>query len=152
MEKHKSIQIEKSEVFSIKQALAHLNISRASLYNYINKIGIIPIKKGQRVYLLEKDINSISLAYKQKNNCLDNQEASKNNLNSESLSPKITKAEKSLKKERLKNTRLLEKIEKLNREVGQWEGTAKTLLDQNQKLIQNNNFHKKSFFQRLFNL
>jgi hypothetical protein len=75
-----------------------------------------------------------------------------NSLRSENLSPKTSKAEKSLKKERLKNMKLLEKIERLNREVGQWEGTAKTLLDQNQKLIENSNFQKKTFFQRLFNL
>jgi hypothetical protein len=152
MNKSKSIQIEKSKVFTIKQALSHLKISRASLYNYINKIEVKPIKKGQRVYLLEKDIDRINLAYKQKNNYLDNEDISKNSLASENLPSKTNKAEKLLKKERLKNTKLLEKIEKLNREVGQWEGTAKTLLDQNQKLIEHNNFQKKSFFQRLFNL
>lgn len=146
------MQIEKSEIFSIKQALKHLNISRASLYNYINKIGINPIKKGQRVYLLEKDVDKINRLYKQKNNCLDSEDMHENSLRSENLSPKTSKAEKSLKKERLKNMKLLEKIERLNREVGQWEGTAKTLLDQNQKLIENSNFQKKTFFQRLFNL
>ena len=146
------MQIEKSEIFSIKQALKHLNISRASLYNYINKIGINPIKKGQRVYLLGKDVDKINSVYKQKNNCIDSKDMYKNSLRSEKLSPKTSKAEKSLKKERLKNMKLLEKIERLNREVGQWEGTAKILLDQNQKLIENSNFQKKTFFQQLFNL
>lgn len=152
MDKEEKFQIINSEVFTIKQALNELKISRASLYNYINKIGINPIKKGRRVYLIKKDLDHIKASYQLKNNRLNNKDTSKNCLKSEALNNKTNKIEISLKKERLKNSKLIEKIEKLSREIGQWEGTAKTLLDQNQKLIANNHLQKKSFFQRLFNL
>lgn len=118
---------------TIKQALTLFNISRSSLYNHMKKQGITPIKEKGRVHLLDNQIADLkrvihtSCPNLDKQDKIDGQEKpEKNSKNSDEKQIKEIKAE--LKTEREENKKLV-------LQLGLWQGRAKTLEEQNQKLL-----------------
>jgi len=99
----------------IKEAYKRLDISKATLYNRLKVLGIKPQKEGKNSYLSNDDLDKLM----EFNPAKDRKDT---------LDKEVKILKKSLKeKER--------KVELLNREVGLWQGRAKTLEELNEKLL-----------------
>lgn len=127
----------KNKKTTIKQALTMFNISRTSLYNHMKKLDIKPIKEGGRVHLVDTQINDLKEFLQPACQPLDNENEQRGqagqheqaNNNEEIYQEQIKELKKELKKERTENKKLIQ-------DVGRWEGVARTLQDQNQKLLE----------------
>ena len=126
---------------TINQSLDKLSISRASLYNHLKRLDIRPIKEGRRVYLLDNQIDDIKAFLLSNLSNLDSKNRQvrqdghvKEDKPKENIAEKIYKEQISELKKELEKKQ--EKIEVLIQDVGRWEGVARTLQDQNQKLLE----------------
>lgn len=141
----------------IKEALKQLNISRTSLYNYIKKLAIIPIKKANRVYLSKEQITVISLYVSNKQDvCTDQNEQREQFEQPKKQQDSAILQIKFLENNLEKQNKKIEHIEGINQklliQLGQWQGRAKTLEEQNHKLLrlQIPKSEKIGFFQKIF--
>jgi len=132
---------------AIKDCYERLGISKATLYSRLKKLDIKPLKVGKNSYLSSKDLDRLDKYSPTK----DKQD--KQNKELEKLLEKKNEEIKLLKETSEKQSG---KIENLNREVGQWQGRAKTLEEQNEKLLvleaPKKQKEKRGFFKSLFNL
>ncbi len=127
----------KNKKTTIKQALTIFKISRTSLYNHMKKLDIKPIKEGGRVHLVDTQINDLKAVLQSTCKPVDNENEQSGqagqheqpNNNGEIYQEQIKELKKELKKERTENKNLI-------KDVGRWEGVARTLQDQNQKLLE----------------
>lgn len=121
---------------AIKDCYIKLGISKATLYSRLKKLNIKPLKVGKNSYLSNDDLDR-----------LDKYNPTKDKKDTQDK--ELKQLQETIKEQ-------AEKIELLNREVGQWQGRAKTLEEQNEKLLileaPKKQEEKKGFFKRLFNL
>ena len=123
----------KNEDLTINQAIKELSISRSKLYGQLKQLGILATKRGRKSYLSLADIDRIK-------NC-------PNRPKTDQTDKKIKTLEKQLAEERENQKNLLV-------EIGRWQGRAKTLEEQNHKLLALQAPKEKpaqiGFFQRIF--
>lgn len=117
---------------SIKEAIEELNIGRTKLYALFKQLDIKPQKKGNKSFLSLQQVSSIkdfiseSEQYEQTEQKKTTEKDTTENTTQQEI---IKKLETELEKEREENKALI-------REVGLWQGRAKTLEEQNQKLLE----------------
>ena len=99
----------------IKDCYKRLKISKSTLYSRLKKLDIKPLKIGKNSYLSDDDLDR-----------LDKYNPTKDKPDTQ---------DKELKQLQAIIEEKNKKIEALNREVGQWQGRAKTLEEQNEKLL-----------------
>jgi chromosome segregation ATPase len=124
----------KNDKTTIKQSLSLFGISRTTLYKYLNSLNTKPKKEGKNSYLTNKQINDIK-------GYIDELRSGKKEPNKQSeqteqvnIAEKIYKEQINELKKELETKQ--EKIEGLIQEVGQWQGRASTLEEQNIKLLE----------------
>jgi hypothetical protein len=124
----------KNNKTTIKQSLSLFGISRTTLYKYLNSLNTKPKKEGKNSYLTNKQINDIK-------GYIDELRSGKKEPNKQSeqteqvnIAEKIYKEQINELKKELETKQ--EKIEGLIQEVGQWQGRASTLEEQNIKLLE----------------
>lgn len=131
----------------IKQVFERLSISKATLYNRLRRLDILPLKDGKNSYLTDKQIEKIKAYDSSKNTKkLDKPlDTSEEKLEIKTLRRRLKAQKKALKREREENKNLILKL-------GHWEGRARTLEEQNNKLLllapAQKEEPKKGFFQR----
>lgn len=119
---------------SIKEAIEELNIGRTKLYALFKQLDIKPQKKGNKSFLSLQEVSFIkdfireSEQYEQTEQKKTTEKDTAENTTQQET---IKKLEAELEKEREENKALI-------REVGLWQGRAKTLEEQNQKLLELN--------------
>ena len=125
------------EKIYIKQTLSELSISKSKLYRLLKQLGIMAHKDGKKSYFTKNQLEKIR------------EESQKSHRTNTENTIETEQLKEELKRERLENKRLI-------LEVGQWQGRAKTLEEQNEKLLileaPKKQEEKKGFFKRLFNL
>jgi hypothetical protein len=117
----------------IKDAVEELGISKSQLYRRIKQLGLVTHREGNKRYLTPKQIDQL----KEVSHCVDTRDTV------------ILDLKKQLKEKELFYS---QRTEQLNREVGQWQGRAKTLEELNEKLLvlgTPKEPKKKGFFRRL---
>jgi len=114
----------------IKDAVEELGISKSQLYRRIKQLELVTHKEGNKRYLTPDELNKI----KELSHCVDTRDTV------------ILDLKKQLKENQ-------QNITQLNREVGVWQGRAKTLEELNEKLLvleAPEKTKQKGFFMRLF--
>jgi predicted nucleic acid-binding Zn-ribbon protein len=124
----------KNDKTTIKQSLSLFGISRTTLYKYLNSLNTKPKKEGKNPYLTNKQINDIKGYIDELRS--DKKEPNKQSEQTEqvNIAEKIYKEQINELKKELETKQ--EKIEGLIQEVGQWQGRASTLEEQNIKLLE----------------
>jgi len=130
---------------TLKQVQAHFNFSRSTLYKILKKQCISTYKEGRIAYISDTDFTHLKTHVFSKKKY----ESIHTSKNTDSQTAYL---QKKLEEEQRKNEQLQKENQSLVREVGQWEGVARTLQDQNQKLL---TLHpakpqKWGFFQSIF--
>ncbi len=156
---------------TLKHTLEHFSISRSTLYKTLRNEGISTIKEGRTAYISNTDFahleNTCFLG--KKNMC---HETDKNTrYETQGNTDLIDHLRQQIDAEQKKNEDLRAENKNLIKDVGRWEGVARTLQDQNQKLLElkpeeeseieeaeiiepkpsEEKADKKGFFQKLFN-
>jgi ribosomal protein S13 len=139
-----------TEKLSINQATKLFSISRTTLYTYLKKLKIFPHKQGRTAYLTEQQIAHIKSFIHKNSTTYSAQPEQVEQINHNAVIEKtyiekIKRLEKKLESEQQENKQLA-------LQLGQWQGRAKTLEEQNQKLL---TLHpakpqKWGFFQSIF--
>jgi len=153
----------KTEKTSINQTIKLFSISRTTLYTYLKKLKISPQKSGRIAYLTEQniiDIKGFISKNKPSNTHQYEQVEQVEQIREKSTAEKIhiekiKILEKNLIDEQIKNRQEREENRKLVLQLGQWQGRAKTLEEQNHKLLtlqvsESKNPEKIGFFQKIF--
>ena len=126
----------KHTLHTLKYTLEYFGISRSTLYKTLRKEGITTIKKGRIACLSETDFTHL------KNTCFSpknkvSHETDKNTLHeTHENSVLIRHLQQQIEAEQKKNDILHTENKMLIQDVGRWEGVARTLQDQNQKLLE----------------
>jgi len=111
----------------INQALRELNIGRTKLYKVLSDANIKPKKEGKKSYLTNTQISEIKDILSINN---ENEQFRTDERTDKTFSEyRIEQLEKELAQERESN-------KQLTLQVGQWQGRAKTLEEQNVKLLE----------------
>ena len=125
---------------TIQQALTLFNISRASLYNHLKKLDIKPIREGRRVYLIDSQIDELTMVLPPDLSNLDGKIRQVGQVGQVGQVKKDTTTTEKIYKDQIKKLKKelkakQEKIEGLIHEVGRWQGRANLLEEQNQNVI-----------------
>lgn len=133
-----------NEKIFIPKALKELDISRASLYNYLKKLDITPRKEKNRSFLSKEEISIIKDFINGKAPLRQTNKDSFRHLDSkenehfkiiEQLTTKLEKQKEATKKAEDEVLREREENKQLLSQVGKLEGKTETLEEQNNKLF-----------------
>jgi len=129
---------------TLKQVQIHFKFSRSTLYKTLKKQSIKTFKEGRIAYISDTDFTHLKTQVK---TCSYDQKKHESENTNQYF-------QKKLEEEQQKNEKLQKENQSLIREVGQWEGVARTLQDQNSKLLTIQAPKEKpvqiGFFQRIF--
>lgn len=117
---------------SLQDIQTHFGISRSKLYKTLKEQGIKATKEGRKSYISNTDLTQLENVLK--NTGTNTQKNTGTNTGTKNTDL-IDHLQAQIKEEQEKNNQLLTENKELMREVGQWQGVAKTLEQQNQKLL-----------------
>lgn len=121
---------------TLKTLETHFNFSRSKLYKTLKEYGIETFKEGRFAYVRNVDFETLKTHVKTHVSNEDKRTFKRvfsETRESEGQLSSFLKNQLAIEQEKNKN--LQEENKKLSQDVGRWEGVARTLQDQNQKLL-----------------
>lgn len=139
-----------NEKMPINEALELFGIGRTTLYSYLKKLNITPKKHKNRSYLTNEQM----LKIKDFINSPFTAEQQKEQRKIQKLEAEIEKQKEFTKRAEEKAEQEREKNDQLMLQIGHWQGRAKTLEEQNVKLLESQTTtievsEKSGFFDRI---